>query len=931
MHALSKPTRLILTVLAMVAAMVAVPVTAQSQTSAEAAVATRPLKFMNYNLCGASCNAGEFGVVDVVFRKIQEQQPDVVTLQESCRPQVERLQELLNNAGYGMRSHFSPRFFPEDGCGNSSLLNVGNAVFVRGDIRDTDDYSLAFGRTIGCVTVDFGLETRVCTIHGSPTDSDAAEEVKRIATTMFPASIRRMPLIIAGDFNISPTVPAENPAMKLMYAPEAGGTGDYWEVDQIPDDCPDCPPRMGGAPTHHEDKIDYIFVSAAHFDRQVTGRVESEGDCQVANDPKPANECSDHEILWGEADLRLNEPVRALQFNMCGFGGVPEHACATSMRDDAASATASSLLDFRPDVVTLNEVCREQYDELLSITSANGYTLHGQFTAAPDPQSTCDSSEPGNALISSTPLSNVETTPLPGDDSPSEQNNLTCADTTMRGQVVKACVTQLSDVTQARPAQAEAVAQRVNAHIDAGFPVIVGGDFQSNPDGAVLTPLYSHHGGTGKLHELDETDIQYFDSDAGDCPPVDRRCRSGEGTVPNLVLPLKLDYLFVSDDFAALDADATRSSVSSHVPLRGWATLTSGDGVPVYSGPLPPTGQNLPPTVSAGPDLSGSEGQRLRLQGSASDAEGGLTVTWTYEAGEGVDAGTTCSFGNANTASTTITCTDDGTFLVTLTANDGVNAPVSDTARIRLRNEPPLARITGPAPWSVYRAGTPVELAASFADAGSNDSHTCKVAWDDGTSDSYVPAQESCDRTHTFAKAGMYTIKLTVTDDDGGVGAAEVMVVVYDTDAGFITAGASFASPAGALAADPDSAGRGSFQFNPMYKPGDDGPVPGGGKVRFDLAGIDFNLDATELEWLVVTQDGKAATKGKGTVSGRPGYGFVLYGYDDPDKLRLVVWPLSAGPIPGETLTYDNRRTAGYDVDVAEPQGLASGSVQIHS
>ncbi len=53
-----------------------------------------------------------------------------------------------------------------------------------------------------------------------------------------------------------------------------------------------------------------------------------------------------------------------------------------------------------------------------------------------------------------------------------------------------------------------------------------------------------------------------------------------------------------------------------------------------------------------------------------------------------VDPGTTCSFGNAESPRTTFTCTDDGTFAVTLTADDGVNAPVSDSAEVTVRNLP---------------------------------------------------------------------------------------------------------------------------------------------------------------------------------------------------------------------------------------------------
>ncbi|WP_331755901.1 hypothetical protein [Streptomyces sp. NBC_01643] len=46
-------------------------------------------------------------------------------------------------------------------------------------------------------------------------------------------------------------------------------------------------------------------------------------------------------------------------------------------------------------------------------------------------------------------------------------------------------------------------------------------------------------------------------------------------------------------------------------------------------------------------------------------------------------------FGSQNAARSSFTCTDDGTFTVTLTASDGVNPPVGDSATVRLRNVAP--------------------------------------------------------------------------------------------------------------------------------------------------------------------------------------------------------------------------------------------------
>lgn len=163
--------------------------------------------------------------------------------------------------------------------------------------------------------------------------------------------------------------------------------------------------------------------------------------------------------------------------------------------------------------------------------------------------------------------------------------------------------------------------------------------------------------------------------------------------------------------------------------------------------------------------------------------------------------------------------------------------------------------------------GTPVSLAASFTDPGANDTHTCSVAWDDGTEETYQPGSgDNCDRLHTFTRPGMFTIDAKVTDDDGGVGSGTVMVIVYDPDGGFETVGLQLESPPGALAGEPPAAGPAHSEFKVRYCPGESGPTSSGGKVSFRFDGH-FDLDSTSLEWLVVTPDDKVATKGVATVA----------------------------------------------------------------
>ena len=99
---------------------------------------------------------------------------------------------------------------------------------------------------------------------------------------------------------------------------------------------------------------------------------------------------------------------------------------------------------------------------------------------------------------------------------------------------------------------------------------------------------------------------------------------------------------------------------------------------------------------------------------SASDPDAGdpLTYAWTYAAGVGVDAGATCAFSDAANLKPTITCTDDGTFVATLTVDDGVNDPVSDSADVVVANVDPEVDITTPSEGALYALGAVTNLTA---------------------------------------------------------------------------------------------------------------------------------------------------------------------------------------------------------------------------
>ena len=191
-------------------------------------------------------------------------------------------------------------------------------------------------------------------------------------------------------------------------------------------------------------------------------------------------------------------------------------------------------------------------------------------------------------------------------------------------------------------------------------------------------------------------------------------------------------------------------------------TVTDDDGGQ-GQGQVTITVNNVAPqNVNAGSDQSGNEGQTFAFAGSATDPGGGDVLTYTWNFGDG-------STGSG--ASTSHAYADNGTYTVTLTVNDGT-AQATDQLAVTVANVAPTAHAGGP-----YQAvvNEPVQFQGGVSDPGSGDTHTFE--WDldnDGQFDDHVGQYP----TQTYASEGVHTIRLRVTDDDGGQDTDETTVTV---------------------------------------------------------------------------------------------------------------------------------------------------------
>lgn len=334
---------------------------------------------------------------------------------------------------------------------------------------------------------------------------------------------------------------------------------------------------------------------------------------------------------------------------------------------------------------------------------------------------------------------------------------------------------------------------------------------------------------------------------------------------------------------------------------------------------------NLPPTVTAEGPYQVEEGGVVELTAVGYDPEGGLLIyAWDLDAdGFFESVGQTVNFSAA-------ALDGPSTHAVSVQVADEGGLTATDEAEIIVLNVAPvigeIVTTSGP-----VMVGTEVSASADFSDSGLLDTHFAEWRWGDGTVSegavSVSAGEGYVDGLHTYIYPGVYTLTLTVTDDDGDYDTVEyAYVVVYDPEGGFVTGGGWFNSPLGAYTLNPLASGKANFGFNSKYLPGAQVPT-GNTEFRFKSANLDFH--STSYEWLVVA-GAQGKYKGIGNLNGDSNYGFMLSARDSAvsgggqyDAFRIKIWEISTGQI-----IYDNQLGDSDDADVTTQIG--GGNVVIH-
>jgi probable HAF family extracellular repeat protein len=246
------------------------------------------------------------------------------------------------------------------------------------------------------------------------------------------------------------------------------------------------------------------------------------------------------------------------------------------------------------------------------------------------------------------------------------------------------------------------------------------------------------------------------------------------------------------------------------------------------------------------------------------------------------------------------------------------------------------APVVGPiSPADPVAVGTRVGFSASFTDQNVGDTHKATWSWGDHCAAGPGIVTEShgvgtVRGDHTFCKAGVYPVTLTVTDNTGISATAARDVVVYDPSASAVSGGGWFMSPQGAYAKEKVQAGRATFSFvsNVANHPA----RPGEMTLRFQVANLDFRsaaYDAMSVAGL------RAQYQGSGKINGTGNYKFLMTVADGTvsravrqSRFRIKIWHIDART-NAEVVDYDNQAQPSALVADSEGSIIGGGSLQM--
>ena len=185
---------------------------------------------------------------------------------------------------------------------------------------------------------------------------------------------------------------------------------------------------------------------------------------------------------------------------------------------------------------------------------------------------------------------------------------------------------------------------------------------------------------------------------------------------------------------------------------------------------------NVAPAVDAGPDGVIDEGDTFVSAGSFVDPGADIwTATVDYGDGSGPQA---LSLNPDGSFALSHAYADDGVYNVTVAVTDDDGGVGSDSATVTVNN---VAPSTDAGPDQGINEGGTYVSAGSFTDPGA-DTWTATVDYGDGSGIQPLPLNPDMSfvLSHTYLDDGVFTVTVTVTDDEGGAGSDTAIVTVQN-------------------------------------------------------------------------------------------------------------------------------------------------------
>lgn len=295
--------------------------------------------------------------------------------------------------------------------------------------------------------------------------------------------------------------------------------------------------------------------------------------------------------------------LKVMQYNICGAAaGCPGNAGRSGAGTSVARAV-SEAVHYRPDILTVNEICRSQYRRLKESLARAGWAMDGTYASAQDNVPNCGRDRHfGSAVLSRTPVPDgvheyhafTDTggeTYTNGGRTVTVRRGLLCAGTSFRGGPLKACT---AHAYAKAPGQIREIRDWTAdpALFPAGVPTVIAGDLNLQPNSPALAQLYGTTrsrpestdpgpagtdgttGSAGPFLEGDERDTRWFRATSTGgvvCRAAETAwCRNGAPTAGGR----KIDYVFAdSRDFGAPTEEARTFPESDHAVVEAAFTL----------------------------------------------------------------------------------------------------------------------------------------------------------------------------------------------------------------------------------------------------------------------------------------------------------------------------------------------------------------------